>query len=364
VLLYRLVTGAYPVSGRTLTEVCEAHARGTRLPLAAARPDLPGAFVRIVDRALDPDPRNRYDSPDGLRSELRSMSKHRWRLVAAVLLPLAMVSVGFTLWSGANRAASGESSSSASLNPEVELVQVVNLAEKGRFEDAYARALRARAAAPTSPDAASAVAYALTYAGFVDAAVRAIDDAVAANPDYLTQNGWWTPTALLYQRDFTRFLQAIEHSDTSSSRVYRAIADTERGQRSKAIPHVAGTDAGGADVFKRLAAALHAGLTDRTEAAVTIVRSIAQQRHSAGDTDGEITFKQAQILSVAGDTPTALAALDEAVAQGFVCVACFERSVLLEPVRALSGYQPIKERARARQLAFAKRFGISNRLSQ
>jgi TolB-like protein len=54
-------------------EVREAHAYGRRTPLSAARPDLPSAFVRIVDRALDPDPHSRQDSPDALGSELASL---------------------------------------------------------------------------------------------------------------------------------------------------------------------------------------------------------------------------------------------------------------------------------------------------
>ena len=70
VLLYHLTTGTYPVRGRSLEEVREAHADGTRTPLFTARPDLPTAFVHIIDRALDPDPDNRYDSPATLGAEL------------------------------------------------------------------------------------------------------------------------------------------------------------------------------------------------------------------------------------------------------------------------------------------------------
>jgi tetratricopeptide (TPR) repeat protein len=77
VLLYHLVTGTYPVRGQSLKEIREAHATGARTPLAAERPELPGAFVRIVDRALDPNPRNRYDSPDALGSELASLIPRR-----------------------------------------------------------------------------------------------------------------------------------------------------------------------------------------------------------------------------------------------------------------------------------------------
>ena len=72
VLLYHLVTGTYPVRGRTLKEVREAHANNVRTSLAEARPDLPNAFVRTVNRALDPHPDNRYPSPAALGHELAS----------------------------------------------------------------------------------------------------------------------------------------------------------------------------------------------------------------------------------------------------------------------------------------------------
>jgi hypothetical protein len=86
--------------------------------------------------------------------------------------------------------------------------------------------------------------------------------------------------------------------------------------------------------------------------------SIANQRRSAGDRDGEVTFKQAQILSLAGEAPAALARPEEAVAQGFVCATCLETSVLLEPVRALRGYQDVRQRALERQREFGRRFGL------
>jgi serine/threonine-protein kinase len=73
VLLYHLVTGTYPVVGRSLKDVREAHAQGTRIRLASARPDLMTTFAHVVDQALDPDPANRYDSPDALGSALASL---------------------------------------------------------------------------------------------------------------------------------------------------------------------------------------------------------------------------------------------------------------------------------------------------
>ena len=60
VLLYRLVTGSYPVSAKSLDALRAAHAQGERIRLRDARPGLPDAFVAVVEKALDPDPTRRF----------------------------------------------------------------------------------------------------------------------------------------------------------------------------------------------------------------------------------------------------------------------------------------------------------------
>ena len=60
VLLYHLVTNSYPVTAATLEELRAAHARGQARLLRDARPDLPNAFVHVVERALSKDPAARF----------------------------------------------------------------------------------------------------------------------------------------------------------------------------------------------------------------------------------------------------------------------------------------------------------------
>ena len=76
VLLYRLTTGRYPVEGRTLEDVREAHAQGARASLRAVRPDLPNALVSAIERAIDHDPAGRYDSAEALRDAFSSLAPH------------------------------------------------------------------------------------------------------------------------------------------------------------------------------------------------------------------------------------------------------------------------------------------------
>ncbi len=60
VLLYHLVTGAHPVTAGDVLGLKRAHAAGEPRRLRDARPSLPEAFVRVVERALQPEPERRF----------------------------------------------------------------------------------------------------------------------------------------------------------------------------------------------------------------------------------------------------------------------------------------------------------------
>jgi serine/threonine-protein kinase len=70
VVLYHLVTLSYPVAGDTLESVQDAHLAGHAVPLSDRRPDLPAAFVRVVARALAPDPAHRYRTAGAMQQDL------------------------------------------------------------------------------------------------------------------------------------------------------------------------------------------------------------------------------------------------------------------------------------------------------
>jgi eukaryotic-like serine/threonine-protein kinase len=73
VLLYHLLTGSYPVRGRGLRDLRRAHERHERTEIAVARPDLPPKLAGIIERAIEPDPRYRYDSASSLAADLATL---------------------------------------------------------------------------------------------------------------------------------------------------------------------------------------------------------------------------------------------------------------------------------------------------
>ncbi len=70
VLLFRLVTGSFPLPARSLAEVRLGHEQNRAKRLRDERSDLPSAFVGIVERALSREPGRRYTSAGELELAL------------------------------------------------------------------------------------------------------------------------------------------------------------------------------------------------------------------------------------------------------------------------------------------------------
>jgi tetratricopeptide (TPR) repeat protein len=92
VLLFRMLTGSFPVRARLASELQRAHQHGERQGLLQARPDLPESLAAVVERAIDPDPDRRFGNAvelgaalEALRPRVRSRA---WWLAAAAALVL------------------------------------------------------------------------------------------------------------------------------------------------------------------------------------------------------------------------------------------------------------------------------------
>ena len=131
VVLFHVATGVYPVTGRNLPEVLAAHEQGNLRRVRDVRPDYPAAVADVIDRAMAPDPRERFSSPDemaaAVESQLREagapnvpgpagtarVGRHPRRLAAGALLAaLALFGVSWQAW---QREASARRSDAASV---------------------------------------------------------------------------------------------------------------------------------------------------------------------------------------------------------------------------------------------------------
>jgi serine/threonine-protein kinase len=74
VLLYEMLTGTWPFRGKSTIDVRHAVIYDQPKPLAAARPGpTPARLQQILDKAMQKEPRSRYQTIDELRDELRKV---------------------------------------------------------------------------------------------------------------------------------------------------------------------------------------------------------------------------------------------------------------------------------------------------
>jgi eukaryotic-like serine/threonine-protein kinase len=103
VVLYHLVTRAYPVPSRSVQEIRAKHQRSERVPLRGVRPDLPAAFIDAIERATAREPEARFETAAAMRAALAvaaeipaQRARRRWKNLAwlggaAALFSLAIV---------------------------------------------------------------------------------------------------------------------------------------------------------------------------------------------------------------------------------------------------------------------------------
>jgi tetratricopeptide (TPR) repeat protein len=118
VLLYFLLTVAFPVRGSTLAEIKRAHVRGERPPLRQACPGVPEALGNVIETLLATDPTERYqsaaDAEAALRRTLPDFPPRRQRegrrlatiaIAGAAVLTASLA--GVALWPGSTIAPGG-----------------------------------------------------------------------------------------------------------------------------------------------------------------------------------------------------------------------------------------------------------------
>jgi eukaryotic-like serine/threonine-protein kinase len=88
VILYELATGRRPFTGATPADVSSAILRDVPLPALAVRGDLPRDLNRIVERCLEKDPRDRFQTARDVYNELRYILRETG-MSSAVPTPLS-----------------------------------------------------------------------------------------------------------------------------------------------------------------------------------------------------------------------------------------------------------------------------------
>ena len=94
VLLYYLVTGKFPVEGRTMTDLRAAHMVGRRTSLGERAPDLPHQYVQAVEQALAANPQQRCPSAAALLQALDAVLLRKQTTTEYVVLAVEVLAGG------------------------------------------------------------------------------------------------------------------------------------------------------------------------------------------------------------------------------------------------------------------------------
>lgn len=225
-------------------------------------------------------------------------------------------------------------------------LKVAVLTETGEAE----RALEL--AAPRVRDSAQLAflaAYAATYAGKLERARGLIEEVAKRDATFFGREGW-TPNALLYLDDSARFLALLPPGSSPLVRFYRGYALWRGGSLQSAAQELAPAfRERPADPFARLAEALVAILEGRRDDAKLLLGQLALQRARLAASDGELTFRIAELLAAAGDRERALVEAERAVGQGFFCWRCLAGTPAFATLRDEARFAALLEAARQRE---------------
>ncbi len=225
-------------------------------------------------------------------------------------------------------------------------LKIAVLTETGEAEKAWELAAPRLAA---SPQIAFLAAYAETYAGRLERAQALIEEVARRDATFFGREGW-TPNALLYLGDPARFLALLPSGGAPLARFYRGYAHWRDGRAQAAVQELAPAfRERPSDPFSRLAEALVAILEGRADDARLLLGQLALQRSRLAASDGEQTFRVAELLAAAGDRERALAEAERAVAQGFFCSRCFAGAPAFAPFASDPRFDALLAAARRRE---------------
>ena len=241
-------------------------------------------------------------------------------------------------------------------------VESTILVETGRVEEAYRHVQRA----PRNVFHGFTREYPLRFAGYLSEAEKWMRIGLESDPlFYSTSLTGEAPNVLLYQNRFDEYLATLSAGDSAYHRFYRGLAEYLRGNDEIATEILEPAfRKNPEDVFGRFAHALLSIIEGDLEAARVIVRKIIDQRRSLDATDGEMTYKQAQLLALAGDVEGALEEFRLAVESGFVCVPYFAIDPAIESLRARPDFGEVYRQALDRHLAFGRMFDLTQYLPE
>ncbi|WP_395375227.1 winged helix-turn-helix domain-containing protein [Marinicella sp. W31] len=231
------------------------------------------------------------------------------------------------------------------------------LVESNQVEVAYAIEI---SDTKKNPEALYREIYALRYAGFLSLAKSKIEELIQIDPYFFSQIPvQQSPNTLLYLGLYNEYIQLLSSRGNVYHDYYRGIAHWLKEEKTESIDIFASVVQNSSEgVFPSFAQVLILIQKGEKKEAKLKVRKIAKELEDNLHTDGEVTYKVAQLFALSGDKKSALKYLRKAVEQGFFPVTYFNKDPMLHSIQNTNEYRDIINTASVRHMAFAERFNL------
>ena len=242
--------------------------------------------------------------------------------------------------------------------PRAALLKGMLLTDLGNQRAALRTLVDARALRPRLPDLYGGLAYAGRTSGLIEGASRAVAARTRLSRPFAISNAWFAENTYLYAGRWDSFRDSLSHRPDPVFLFYRGYLELAAGRTSEALV-LFQQGAGIRDTsvpFSDLCSIYAAALGGHPDEALSELRTFESERGRLRIPDGELTFKVAEAYAFLGRNEDALAAAGRAFAQGFGCLAWYERSPLFAPARQSPRWPILREHIRARQELFEEAF--------
>ena len=201
----------------------------------------------------------------------------------------------------------------------------------------------------------------LRYAGFLRQARELIDLILFNEPFYYSSIPInQAPNTVLYLNQFEQHLKLLAEPGNQYHDYYRALnhyLSGDHGQARSTLEDMLSDPPKG--LFDDFANALLAITNEQPEQAIRLIEQTISHRQSKGQSDGEITYKQVQLLALAGAGERALEMLEVTLNQGFFAANYWQQDPALRDLRDQPEFIRLVNLASERHRAFARRFELT-----
>ena len=238
-------------------------------------------------------------------------------------------------------------------DPET-LVLIANfLTENNRVEEAVPILREVTKTHPNYPFAHWELSYAYRYAGTLNPSIEEGERALQLYPN-ITGHLF---NSYLYAGQYQKFIDSLPSRQDAYFIFYRGLGYYYLKDFARATAYFdRAYELDSSAIVSHIGKALSLASAGKHRQGLELLKAIDAKAEDDGASDGEISYKLAQVYAVLGDKPSALRKLQSSIEQGFFCYGYFISDPLTENLRAENKYLTLMEKAEQRHEEFKRRF--------